>query len=352
MPYLKKILSSFLILPPLLSGPFCSSIHNERRLDRGINLLEKITINGDTQWLSIRGADTKNPILLFLHSGPGTANLSLIRNRIPDIENHFIVVNWDQRCAGKSYSIFGDPGKLSMTQMIEDARSVVSHIKARFGVKRIFLMGFSWGSALGLTLAGMYPDDYYAYISIGQMVRPIEGEKISCCFVARKASEAGDNETADKIMKMDCTYSGAGFYSALMKQRGLLVEYGGVYHRARSYTHEAKMLFMADEYSLIDFLFWPLGNKRSVQHLWPEVMKLDFFQSVSNIKVPVFFFAGRHDYNTPAELIERYYTCLRAEKGKKLVWFEESSHCIFFDEPDKLSKAIIEVKKNILERKN
>ena len=103
------------------------------------------------------------------------------------------------------------------------------------------------------------------------------------------------------------------------------------------------MLFNASEYSLVDFAFWPLGSSHSLKQVWPELMQLDFGETVPKVQVPVYFFVGRHDHNTPSALIVGYFDQLDAPAGKELTWFEESAHSIFFDEPEKLTQEVTRI---------
>src|SRR5512145_35243 len=119
----------------------------------GINVLEKVVLGGTAQWISIRGADPHQPVLLFLHGGPGSANLAKLRVQTPALEEHFVVVNWDQRGAGKSAGIGFDYESLSIAQIISDTHELVEYLKARFGVEKIYLLGFSWGTIVGLEFA-------------------------------------------------------------------------------------------------------------------------------------------------------------------------------------------------------
>src|SRR5512134_2623860 len=92
----------------------------------GISRLEHMELGGVRQWISIRAVDGSAPILLFLHGGPGSANIAKLRQQVPELEQHFIVVNWDQAGAGKSASPGFDYSRLSMEQMISDAHELVT----------------------------------------------------------------------------------------------------------------------------------------------------------------------------------------------------------------------------------
>ncbi len=256
--------------------------------DKSINRLEKIDLGGTKQWISIRGQSVDNPILLFLHGGPGSANLTLLRTQCPDLEKHFVVVNWDQRGAGKSYSLTFDRDTLTIDQIVNDTHQLVLYLKDRFVTNKIYLMGFSWGSVPGITIVSKYPEDIVAYISIGQFVNPREGEKISLEYVNQRACETNNEVALDELEEIDPTYSTDDWYEQLMTQRKWLLAFGGVYQTRASYNHEASALVKAREYSLANFALWPLGSSVSLKELQPEVMKLDFTKTITQVDTPVY----------------------------------------------------------------
>jgi pimeloyl-ACP methyl ester carboxylesterase len=314
----------------------------------GISRLERVELGGVRQWISIRGADTRAPVLLFLHGGPGSANIAKLRLQVPELERHFVVVNWDQAGAGKSASMGFDYGRLSIEQMVSDAHELVTILRARFGVEKIYLMGFSWGTVIGLELAARYPQDFYAYIAVSQVVALAEGERLSLDYAREAARQAGNEKAIAKLAGIDPAYRSDDWFHQLVTERNWLLHFGGVYHTTNSYNHEIRMLLQAPEYSFFDFCLWPLASSRSLKQLWSEIMKVDFSTAVQELHVPVYFFAGRYDYNTPTQLVERYSLRLRDSAGKQLIWFENSAHDIFFDEPDRVvaeTLAILEAQR-------
>jgi len=103
------------------------------------------------------------------------------------------------------------------------------------------------------------------------------------------------------------------------------------------------MILQAPEYSKVDFAFWPLSSSSSLKQMWPELMRINFFEEVPRLKCPVYFFAGRYDANSPWQLTRDYYEKLEAPSGKHLIWFENSAHDIFFDEPEQLTQAVLDI---------
>jgi len=311
--------------------------------ENGINSLEQVEFGGMKQWISIRGTNRHNPVLLFLHGGPGSANIAKLRIQVPELEKYFVVVNWDQRGAGKSYSPSFDMSTLSLKQYVEDAHELIDVLKQRFGVEKIYLMGFSWGTVLGLSLVDQYPDDFLAYISVSQMVDFKAGEKTSLEYVRQAAREDGNTQAVTELSNIDPSYSSPGWSAQLTTERKWLLQFGGVYHHTNSYSHEAWMMLKAPEYSLVDFAFWPMGSSGSIKQMWPELMNINFFEQVPVVRCRVYFFTGRYDYNSPSQLTEVYYQKVEAPAGKTLVWFENSAHDVFHDEPAKVVQELLKV---------
>ena len=309
----------------------------------GINVLEQVELGGVKQWISIRGTNIHNPVLLFLHGGPGSANLAKLRVQVPELEQHFVVVNWDQRGAGKSYSPGFDPLSLSLAQFVSDAHALVGALKQRFGVEKVYLMGFSWGTVLGLSLADQYPDDFAAFISVSQEVDYSAGEKLSVEYAREMAQRVGNARAVAELASVDPAYSSPNWQAQLTTERKWLLQFGGVYHTVNDYSHEFWMMLKAPEYSLAEFAFWPVSSSNSLKQMWPELMKINFFDEVPVVNCPVYFFVGKYDYNSPWQLTEAYFQTVEAPAGKRLVWFDHSAHDIFFDEPGELTCEVLAI---------
>jgi len=337
---------SFLIFPTILvivvylSFQFGTATLQDKQ---GINTLEKVKLGGMDQWISIRGKNPNAPVLLFLHGGPGSANLAKLRQQVPDLENHFVVVTWDQRGAGKSATPGFDYSSLSVEQMVTDAHELVQFLKNRFGKEKIYLMGFSWGTVIGLTLAERFPQDFYAYIGVSQIVDMDTSERQSLIFVQQTAIESNNLKAISALKKIDPSYTSIDWYEQLTTERAWLLRFNGVYNNTNNYAHEIWMMLKAPEYSIIDFSLWPGRSSQSLKSLWPEVMKINFSQTINRLQLPVYFFVGRYDHNISTLLAASFYDQLDDTEGKQIVWFKNSAHDIFFDEPRQIEKEIIKV---------
>src|SRR5271165_2127530 len=137
----------------------------------GIERLEIVRIGGIDQWVSVRGTDRRNPVLLYIHGGPGYVSIPMSWWFSRGLEEYFTIVQWDQRAAGKTY-LLTDPAKIASTltteRMISDIEEMAAWARHEFGKEKIFVLGHSYGSFLGLQFAQRHPERLYAYIGVCQ----------------------------------------------------------------------------------------------------------------------------------------------------------------------------------------
>lgn len=311
----------------------------------GIQSLEEWDINGNRQWVFIRGQDKNNPIILMVHGGPGSADITTARFNDSVVEKHFVVMRWDQRNAGKSYSFFSSAGDLKPETYISDIHEIVRQIKTKFNRKKIYIAGHSWGSIISAMSVARNPEDYYAYIGIGQFVNAKENELYSYRFTLQEAIKDRNEKAIRELTEIgEPPYDGL---QELGKQREWLGYYGGALfygeHRKDMYQYLGKMMLSAPEYSLMDNLRYFAGVATSLLKVWPHVESVDLPSQANEFKVPVFFLTGRHDYNTPWELSLKYFKNLKAPK-KQYVWFEKSAHAPNYEEPEKFGDVLKKIR--------
>jgi pimeloyl-ACP methyl ester carboxylesterase len=297
--------------------------------------IEKISLGGLDQWISLRSRDTSNPLMLFLHGGPGTANISFARKSQRLIERDFTVVNWDQRGAGRSYSRHLRPADMTIDRFVSDAEELVELLERRFAQEKIFLVGQSWGSIVGATLAGRRPDLFRAYVGTGQVVNMARGEEISYVFTLDEAEKRGHERAIRELREI-----GHPPYKDLSSagvQRKWLGRFHGVTYKGSPVGTLLRYLSLRDTRPL-DFVRFVRGAMLSLRTLEDEQMKIDFLKDLPEIKIPVQFCCGRRDYNTPQELVVEYMRDLRAPT-KRIVWFERSAHLPNYEEPAAFSDS-------------
>ncbi|MEG1678856.1 MAG: alpha/beta fold hydrolase, partial [Stenotrophomonas sp.] len=223
----------------------------------GIERLEKVRIGGIDQWVSIRGNNPDNPVLLMLHGGPGWVSMPTSWYFQRGWEEYFTVVQWDQRGAGKTYTE-NDPARIAPTmtraQMIEDAEQLVGWLRHEFDKDKIFVLGHSWGSYLGMELVRRKPQWLHAYIGMGQMIDAPESERRGWAWALAKARQDGNAEAIADLMSVAPYAQGktAVPVANVMKQRKWLNYYGGMVYARRNGDAEAAAFKLSPEYTEAD----------------------------------------------------------------------------------------------------
>ncbi|MDX5423042.1 MAG: alpha/beta hydrolase [Hymenobacteraceae bacterium] len=302
--------------------------------------LEKVELGGLEQWVLMRGSDTTNPVLLWLHGGPGAAQMPVARYFNGVLEEEFVVVHWDQRGAGKSNSRHFDEKTMTFGRFLADAHELTQHLKKRFDKRKIFLLGHSWGSYLGIKLAQQYPEDYHAYLGVSQVVNSCKAGEVAYSWLLQQLEARQATHDLNKLQKLGKPpYPEHDQYVRFM---GLVDDYGG--GMDVGVTQLAFIALRAPEYRLADYPAWVEGAIRGSGPMWDETKTYDLAKEVPKVQVPVYFFMGENDYNTPVAVLREYYRTLEAPGGKRLVVFEHAAHTPFMAAPEKFNREVLRVK--------
>lgn len=321
-------------------------IANTRRIvsPNGIEALVPVEINGAKEWLSIRGTDRRNPILLFLHGGPGSPTMPDDYTFQRPWEDYFTVVQWDQRGTGKTYASNNAralASSMTLEQMTSDAEAVVRYLQAHYDKTKIFLLGHSWGSVLGVALAQRHPDWFYAYLGIGQIVNMRQSEAGGYQFALDEA-RAHHNRTAERQLLAIAPYpsdSGTISLHAITVQRKWLMYYGGLTFGRRSFAYDADAWLLSPDYTQRDLDVVDKGGLYSLKYLLKPLGAIAY-DSVTTFQCPVVLFVGRHDYTTSHDLAAEWFDRIQAP-SKRLVWFANSAHMIMQEEPGRFLYHLI-----------
>jgi pimeloyl-ACP methyl ester carboxylesterase len=310
---------------------------------KSVAILEKVVIGGAEQWICARFQDVANPIALYLHGGPGTSQLSSNRRNTRELEKSFTVVDWDQRGAGKSYAAIKDVDKMNIDQFVEDTRELTGYLLKRFHKDRIVLIGHSWGSAIGALAAARYPELYHCYVGIGQVANMAEGEAESYRWTLDQARSAHHRRAIRALEKMGQPPYGVDWQTKTLTERRYLARFGGEIHASKmgAMGLVVRSLLFSREYDLTDRINFFRGIFGSMRLLWPQLMNIDLFKSVPELKIPVFFMEGRFDHEVPSDIAARYFASLRAP-FKELIWFERSAHLPHSEERGLFNKLMVE----------
>ena len=308
----------FAITPPITDA-------QGKLLPGSIATLEQVTLNGGQQWISVRGRDTRKPVLLFLAGGPGGSQLATARFALGGLEDHFVVVNWDQPGAGKSFDAV-DRASITPERYIEDAHALVLQLRERFHQEKVYVLGESWGSALGIMLVQRYPELFHAFIGTGQMVAFLENDRMCYDFALDWARERGDTGKIEKLTQQgQPPYYGPGMS---WKEAAFLMDTFAYMNQNPAIADNGFNTFRdlaAPEYGLYDKVSWFRGVLETLDVVYPQLWDVDFRKQATKLAVPVYFLIGRHDINAQTVLTEQYYAVLTAPH-KEIVWFERSGH--------------------------
>jgi pimeloyl-ACP methyl ester carboxylesterase len=291
--------------------------------------LEQVTLGGDQQWILIRGADRRAPIVLFLHGGPGMPMMYLAYKFQRPLEQKFLVVQWDRRGAGKSYSSKTDPRKMRTSQEVADGIELIEYLRNRFGQRQIILVGHSYGTTLGMLLAKARPDLLRAYVGVGQDACDRKTEQhIQDQWIATEAHQNGNQALADRAL------SGTPYDT-----ESALFKYGGEIANSHSVNDLIAIGVRAPEYSIPDVVRVKLGVDFTHKYFKNDVFEGSLMDFVPRLEVPTYFFEGRRDYTSPSVCAARYFEQLSAPR-KTLVWFDHSAHFPFLEEPGAFATAL------------
>ena len=304
-----------------------------------------VPLGGTQQWITVRGRDRSNPILLVIHGGPASPEMPMSWGYQGPWEDYFTVVQWDQRGSGKSYGA-NDPAAvaptLSLDRITEDAAELIRYLDARYGKRKVLVLGHSWGSVVGLDLAHKHPELLHAYIGMGQIISGQENERRGYDLTLKLAREKGDAQAIQELESI-APYpetNGSVPLAKLNLERKWSVAYGGLtYGRADLdfYFHLARF---SPDYSWSQVKDIDRGSELSLGRLYPDLMNFDM-SKVTSFKTPIIMFEGRHDLTTPSQVTAEWMTRVQAP-AKKLVWFENSAHMMAVEEPGKVLVHLVE----------
>lgn len=297
-----------------------------------------VKIGGIKQGYFIRGEDEKNPVILYLHGGPGSPELAMIKDT--KLEKYFTICYWEQRGAGMTFSSDIDPATLTTTQLVEDTRQITDSLCNWYGVDKIYLMGHSWGSYLGIKTVEKYPELYHAYIGIGQMCHQLESERLAYDYLTTEAYKIEDTETVKAFVEYDKNSCDFPSNEYLLKVRTTAMnKYGvGITHKNISMLDLAIDLLYYRGYTLDEKLNYLRGTMLSLNK-FPEVMEDNLFKTSTQFEIPVYIIQGKYDYQVSYELARRYLDSINAPK-KMFFTFEESAHSPNIEEPERFVEVV------------
>ena len=255
---------------------------------------ETVRLGGIDQFLWIRGDDpARNPVLLFVHGGPGFPGGVTARVNA-ELERDFTVVHWDQRGAGHAYYRGLPEEAMKLPLFVDDTLELSRRLARRFGQRKIFLVGHSWGTLVSALAAARRPELFHAFVSIAQLAD----------FTRTKRERAARLPPSAPLLNARIRLALAGW------------------------------LLASPEYEVARTL---RGFSFSSDVLTGAINSTSLFTRVPRLDVPVWFFAGPYDRVVLERVIAAYFQALRAPRGKRYLRFERSSHWPHLEEPKRFA---------------
>ncbi len=310
----------------------------------GIERAETIRIGGIDQFVTIRGTDRRNPVLLVLHGGPGFAEAPLAWWNTRALEEYFIVVHWDQRGAGKTY-LLNDPKAVAPTmrpeRFIDDTEELVAFLRCELRKQKIFLLGHSWESYVGLEFARRHPKWLHAYIGTGQATDIPESERRGYAHALAAARKDGNAEAVAALESI-APYAAPGKPVSMHDvgiERKWSDFYGGVM-AWRTGQVDGMAARLSPDYTDAEAPHIYDGNAWSQEFLFSPILSLDLSGN-TEFDCPIILLEGRHDRSVNSEVAHEWFQKVKAPL-KRFVWFEHSAHEVMAEEPGRFLVTMVE----------
>lgn len=338
-------LSGLLIwISPGKPSPFL----DEKGIEIKNSISEKtvISINGTKQGMFIRGRSINNPVILFLHGGPGMPEYFLAEKYDAALQDHFTVCYYEQRGAGISYNPPLKGKEITSEQLVTDIIEVTNYLRKRFNQDKILLVAHSWGTFIGVKAAKRAPELYTAYVGIGQITNMIESERLAYAYMLEQYTNVGDTRNLAKLKEYNVLESNKAirsFFVSLLRDESM---------------HRLGIGTMRNMDSVVTGIFLPIFNSRAYTlaekvNIWKakaflrndtplldELFGTDISIDIPKLALPAYFISGRYDYTVSYELSKKYFDLLQAP-CKSFYTFEQSAHSPMFEEPDKFINIML-----------
>ena len=325
--------------PPVL-GP------DGRPVPGSIAELATVRLGGVDQTVMIRAANPDAPVMLYLAGGPGQSDLALTRVAAEPWVDHVVFVDWDQRGAGKSYAAIEPVSALTLEQAVSDTIELSEILRDRFDEHRIYLMGESWGSILGVLAVQRRPDLYYAWIGSGQMVNVVETDRRVYRDLVDYAARTGDDALAAKLAEIgeppyrDIPWANANLlawyeylYAPYTPSPGYLArgEAGGL----------DPFGILGSEYDLVEKTTVLRGLIDTFALMYPQLYGIDFRRDAARLEVPVYLLDGAAELEGRRDLALEWFAGL-TRRARRSITFEGAAHSVAFEQADAVDRLLTE----------
>ncbi len=313
-----------------------------RPLPGGISEKIHVHVNGLEQGMFIKSKDDTNPVLLYLHGGLPDYFLT---GRYPTgLEDHFTVVWWEQRGSGLSYSADTPTETMTLEQMISDTLEVTNYLRRRFGKEKIFLMGHSGGSFIGIQAAARAPALYHAYLGVAQMSHQLRSEQLAHAYMLEQFKANGNERMVRKLeaAPVSMTDGTPDAYLALRDPAMHSLGIGTIHEMSSVLTGIFLPSLASPEYTLMEKVnLWRGKSRAGVSLLWKTMLATDLAKQLPEVPLPVYFLEGVYDYTCSYTEAKSYFDRLKAPM-KGFYTFARSAHSPLFEEPERMQRILHE----------
>jgi pimeloyl-ACP methyl ester carboxylesterase len=307
-------------------------------VDGSIAEISQVDLPGGMQTISVRAADPTKPVLLYLSGGPGQSDIAFARALLEPLTTDFVVVVWDQRGSGTSYAALEPTATYTLDGLVGDTIALVEHLRTRFDESRVYLLGESWGSTLGVLAVQQRPDLFHAYIGSGQMVSQRDTDRVIWRDLLAYAERTGDWQLYDQVLTLgEPPYLDTPWSNSLVMGWYELLE--TPYTPPASYVErgEASGVGMfgvgGREYSFVDNVNLLRGLLDMFSLMYPQLQDVDFRADVPRLDVPVWVLDGEHELRGRRQLAHEWFDGLSAP-DKHLVTYPDAGHAVAFEQLD------------------
>ena len=325
--------------PPILAA-------DGKPLPGSIAEVTRVRIGGRDQGIMIRGQSVEKPVLLYLAGGPGQSSLPHPRVIFEELEKDFIIVAWDQRGTGKSYAALDPTAGLTPQRAVADTIELTDYLRERFAEDKIYLLGESYGTILGVLTIQQRPDLYHAFIGSGQMVNVAETDRRIYRDLLANAEQTGDARLAAKMRGF-----GEPPYADIPYANGfVMTNYDRLYKPytpAQSYIERGTRSGMdqfglkGSEYNLVEKVNVLRGLIDMFSVMYPQLQAIDFRRDAAKLAVPVYMLDGKAELAARRDLALEWFNLLDAPQ-KRLFSFENAAHAVAFEEYEAFHRILVE----------
>ncbi|MEG0238531.1 MAG: alpha/beta hydrolase [Anaerorhabdus sp.] len=299
-----------------------------------------VPINDLDQGMFIQTEDISKPVLLFLHGGPGQPMIAMCEKFPTGLDKLFTVCWWEQRGSGISYDSKMNKNLINVQQLIDDTLAVTVYLRKRFKKDKIYLMGHSWGSVLGILTVQQNPFVFEAYMGIGQVTNQDLSERLGYEYMCTAFEKLDDKKNLRKLKKYELVEGKPIPNSYLMTRTKSMTKLGvGVMHNKISMFEISKIILGTKRYTMVEKVKYLKGMKLSMDILFDEVTNKDYMIAVPKLEIPVYIFQGKYDYQVSYQLAKKYAKKIHAPLVG-FYTFLESAHSPCFEEPSKMIRII------------